>query len=165
MTSFWLTFPRAIGAATILLGLAAALWSGAERLPDLRNALSTPVYTVESLQRAAARDPADWLGRTVLVRGQAVTYLTWSAPDSVVHRMDLVDPPPARHYMVRVALEWGHPDPLLALLRRLPVVGRWAPQPQRLYWDRKAIYRLQIDRVPDGQDVGTVAVLLDAAPE
>ena len=53
-------------------------------------------------------------------------------------------------------------DPLLAFLRRLPMVGRFVPCPQRPYWDMLTVYRIQISRPPVNVFAGEDAVLLDA---
>src|SRR2546421_11906922 len=90
---------RRRGPVTILLVLATLGWAAPPawgRVPHvlstLRAALFGPVYTVAQIQRAVARDPEGWDGRQVLVQGCVVIYHTWSAPDSIVTRIDLVDP-------------------------------------------------------------------------
>lgn len=118
------------------------------------------VYTVADVERQVSRDPADWIGRIVLVRGQPVSYLL-QAPDGIVMQIGLVDP--GRGHNARpLSLRWGEPDPLLSLLRRLPMVGRFAPRPRQLSWDTPAIYRIQLSRPPRGAYGGEDAVLLDA---
>lgn len=119
------------------------------------------VYTVADVERGVARDPAHWIGRTVLVRGQPVSYLLWQAPDGVDMQIGLVDA--GRGNNARpLSLRWGGPDPLLAFLRRLPMVGRFVPRPQRPFWDMLAVYRIQINRPPVNVFAGEDAVLLDA---
>jgi hypothetical protein len=120
-----------------------------------------PVYTVPDVERHMAH--GDWLGRTVLVQGQAALYRTWSPPDSIVTRLALVDPRRSDS-SVPLSLQWGSPDPLLASWRRLPVVGRLVPPLQRPQWGTLAVYRIQLHGQPGGFPGGDDAVLLDAAP-
>ena len=162
--------PRYRGPATILLVLAVLGWAGSPawgRVPHvlgpLGAALLGPVYTVAQLQQAVARDPDGWAGRQVLVQGQIVTYHTWSPPDSIVTRLALVDPGRSDS-ILPLFLQWGSPDPLLASWRRLPVVGRLVPPPQRPQWGTLAVYRIQLPSRPSGLPEGADAVLLDAAP-
>lgn len=127
---------------------------GAATIVDAHLWTRPDVYTVAAVERGVARDPTHWIGRTVLVRGQPVSYLLWRAPDSVVMQIGLVDS--GRGNTARpLPLRWGDPDPVLAFLRRLPVVGRFAPHPQRPLWDIPAVYRLQISG-------NNESVLLDA---
>lgn len=120
-----------------------------------------PVYSVADVERRVARDPAKWVGHTVLVRGQAVSYLFWRAADGSTMQIGLIDPAPGNH-TPPLSLRWGNPDPLLALLRRLPWAGRFAPRPQQLFWETPAIYRLQLNRPHRFASYGADAVLLDA---
>ena len=161
---------RSRGSVTILLVLAVLGWAGSPawgRVPHVLGTLSAalrgPVYTVAQLQRAVARDPDGWDGRQVLVQGRAALYRTWSPPDSIVTRLALVDPGRADS-TVSLSLQWGSPDPLLASWRRLPVVGRLVPPPQRPQWGTLAVYRIQLHGQPGGFPGGDDAVLLDAAP-
>src|SRR5579864_2108909 len=54
----------------------------ATTLHALGIAADTPVYRITDLQRQVARDPGDWIGQAVLVRGMTAIDRTWSAPDS-----------------------------------------------------------------------------------
>lgn len=132
-------------------------------LGTLSAALRGPVYTVAQLQRAVARHPDGWDGRQVLVQGSAALYRTWSPPDSIITQIALVDPGRADS-SVPLSLQWGSPDPLLTSWRRLPVVGRLVPPPQRPQWGTLAVYRIQLQGRPGGVPGGADAVLLDAAP-
>jgi hypothetical protein len=105
--------------------------------------------------------PAAWrYSPLVLVQGRAARYRTWSAPDSIVTRLALVEPGRADSTM-SLSLQWGSPDPLLASWRRLPVVGRLVPPPQRPQWGTLAVYRIQLQGRPSGVPGGADAVLLD----
>jgi hypothetical protein len=120
-----------------------------------------PVSTVADVERHMAQ--GDWLGRTVLVQGRAALYRTWSPPDSIVTRLALVGPGRSDS-TVPLSVQWGSPDPLLASWRRLPLMGRLVPSPQRPHWGTLAIYRIQLPSRPSGLPEGADAVLLDAAP-
>lgn len=87
---------------------------------------------------------------------RTVSYQQWQVPSGIVMQISLVDAGPPDNALP-LALRWGTPDPTLAFLRRLPVVGRFAPRPQRPHWGVPAVYRLQLS--------GGDAVLLDANPE
>lgn len=154
----------------LLLALTALGWAVGRptlRLPAAlgatRDALLTPVVTVAQVERALAQDPAGWGGRIVLVRGRAMHDFTWQAPDSLAAQLALVDvggapgTPP-------LALAWGPPDPLLAALRRLPLVGNLAPRAQWPRWGAIGLYRIQLRRRPVWPGRAD-AVLLDADPE
>ncbi len=119
------------------------------------------VYTVADVERRVARDPTNWVGRTVLVRGQAVSHLFWRAADGITLQIGLIDPTPGNH-TPPLSLRWGNPDLLLVFLRRLPWVGRFAPRPQQLSWETPAIYRIQLNRPPHPAYSGEDAMLVDA---
>jgi hypothetical protein len=109
----------------LLAGLIAA---AATNQRDLR-----PIYRVAGLRRAVGRDPGQWQGRTVVVRGRMATYDTWSAPDSIVQAIVLVDPG-AAYESTALPVVLGSEDPLRAVLRRLPVLGTLVPAPQVPHW-------------------------------
>jgi hypothetical protein len=138
----------------------------ATALSILRIAPDGPTYGVADLQRQAIRDPGRWIGPTVLVRGRAAMDRSWSAPDSIVTRFDLIDPG-APSGAGGLSLAWGGADPLLAALRRLPLIGRLAPRPQVLRWGAPATYRVRLRASPAlacGTSPCYEALLLDAAP-
>lgn len=165
-----------LGWSTTRLGVPVPHW------PDVASFVGVgSVYTVADVERRLARDPMDWVGRTVLVRGQPDSYILavpagivrhsplplrwlWQAPVSIVMRIGLVDP--GRLNSPRpLALHWGDPDRLLTFLRRLPMAGRFAPRPQWLHWRMAAVYRIQLNGPPGSSSPGGDAVLLDAEPE
>lgn len=154
----------------LLLPVVAVGWIVARpAVPTLR-ALGTlrvggwgPVYTVAAVEQHLARNPMGWAGRTVLVRARAILVRDWVPPDSLVARIDLGDPAPATS-TVSLSLQWGRPDPLLATLRRLPLMGRLVPPPQRPHWDGLAVYRLQMCAPAGCDPSGANAILLDADP-
>jgi hypothetical protein len=161
MRWLWLLLPAG------LLGLApvAVPWlaagSGHER--------DSGVYTVAQVQDNLARDRAAWVGRAVLVRGtlQPSGCISWAAGGAPCHDR-------AAYLLLErdgvSALQvagWG-PDPLLAALRRLPLVGRLVPRPRAVRWGALATYPVRLDAAPGGSCGATVcveALLLDAAPD
>jgi hypothetical protein len=170
----WLRIARRAPILIAALVLAGALGRGAVQAGShLATALSTqriaaegPTYGVGDLQRQVAGDPGRWIGRTVLVRGRVAMDRTWSAPDSIGTRFELLDPgtPGGTPSLL---LDWGGADQLLVSLRRLPLIGRLVPQPQVLRWDARATYRVRL-RASPARECGTPpcyeALLLDASP-
>ena len=131
-----------------------------------------PVYTVSELQAGLADNPHAWLGHTVRVRGVALGRglgLGLSCPSNASCLFSwpaLVDADATGPHSV-LPLSMGPANPLLALLRRLSLVGRLVPGPQLLRWGRPAIYRVQVQDAADTPPKGTrhyAAVLLDPAP-
>jgi hypothetical protein len=134
--------------------------------PHARRAVSPAngsVSSLAALDHDRTQPPDVWVGRTVPVEGQAAIYRIWQPPDSIVTRIALVDPHQAGA-LPPLVLEWGSADPVLDALRRLPVVGRLAPRPQRLHWGEMAVYRIRLDGfAPEGRG-SLQGVLLDADP-
>jgi hypothetical protein len=97
----------------------------------------SPAYMVDAVQTLLARDPGAWVGKTVLVRGVAEQCLRSGSPARFLychHRpQDLLDPGLAGANE-RLPLVWGTQSGWLAVLRRLPVVGRLLPRRQTLKW-------------------------------
>jgi hypothetical protein len=124
-----------------------------------------PVYTVSGLAAGLADNPRAWMGRTVLVRGVA----GWpSCPPNASCAFawpSLIDAGASMGRMLPLSM--GPADPLLALLRRLPLVGRLVPGWQVLHWGRPAIYRVQVQDVAGTSRNGAPhyrVLLLDPAP-
>jgi hypothetical protein len=125
-----------------------------------------PVYTVSELRADLADNPHAWLGHTVLVRGVALGLACPPNASCVFAWPALVDAD-ATGPGSFLPLSMGPANPLLALLRRLPLVGRFVPGPQLLRWGRPAIYRVQVQDAAGTSPNGTrryAAVLLDPAP-
>jgi hypothetical protein len=148
-------------------------WGALQADPHVATELSAlgvtadgPRYSVTDLQRQVARDPGGWIGRTVLVRGRVATDRTWSAPDSIVTRIALIDPGAPGETTV-LSLVWGSADPVRAFLRRLPLLGRVAPKAQVLQLGALATYRVRLRAAPAGSCSFLPcyeALVLDAAP-
>jgi hypothetical protein len=151
----------------VLLALMLGMGSAAEIGIDRR----TPgrVHTVAEVRASLERQPAAWLGRTVQVRGMVLSSgcLAWDAGGSAPCRdrsAYLLDRDGAS--VLQVA-GWES-DPLLAALRRLPLVGRLVPGPQVVHWGALATYRARLVAAAAAMcDVAPcyVALLLDATPD
>jgi hypothetical protein len=60
------------------------------------------------------------------------------------------------------------PDPLLAMVRRVPLLGDLLPAPQAVRWEEVATYRVELRAAPNemcGAATCYEALLLDAAPD
>jgi hypothetical protein len=128
-----------------------------------------PVYSVAELRSHLAEDRQRWVGRTLLVRGVAVTAACVPPPEGVLcgmPRLLLSDPDPAAASEV-LDLAWGPSDPLLTSLRRVPLLGAFLPAPRAIRWGLVATYRAQL-RATDKALCGTPrcyeALLLDVSP-
>jgi hypothetical protein len=124
-----------------------------------------PVYTVSELRVGLADHPHVWLGQTMLVRGVALGLACPPNASCVVAWPALGDADATRPDST-LPLSMGPPNSLLALLRRLPLVGRLVPAPQLLRWGRPAVYRIQVRDTAGTSPKGTrhyEAVLLDPA--
>jgi hypothetical protein len=134
-------------------------------LPD-----HAPVYTVAQLQAHLARDPTALVGRTLRVRGIAnpagcsTTDAQQGAPCPDRWRQGIVDP----DGVTLLPLTAGPSNPLLAFVRRVPVLGGLAPAPQAVHWGVLATYRVRLGAMPHSL-CGTTpcyeARLLDATPD
>lgn len=114
-------------AAAAVAGLAAV--AGATLHPTAPH-----VYSLASLQRDLARDPAEWLGRPVHVRAVAVQCQGWSRSlDSCFEWQPALidaDDPSADALPIVTAPARPH----LAWLRGLAVIGGLLPRPRPIGW-------------------------------
>ena len=135
----------------------------------------TPLHKVTQLVDGAVRHPRDWNGRIVRVRANAsVSLLTpfqGGAPHARAAPQTLLLPvPDPRHPLaaqdgtIRVLV--GREDGVLALLRRVPLLGSVAAPPQRVSMTHAGTYRIQIQPTSQGCNYSPCieAVLVDAAP-
>ncbi len=123
------------------------------------------VYTVSQVLAGLQRDPGAWVGRTALVRGTALHLLEgcvggqWCP--SGLYAPDTRRPGPI------LLLEPGPADPLIARLRRVPLLDSVVLRPQHLRSRTALVYRVSFRAVPhrscDAHPCIT-AVLVDAAP-
>jgi hypothetical protein len=136
---YWLVAPLGLLLATVLT--VAAL--GSHRSHG-------PVYSVAELRSHLAEDPQAWVGRIAGVRGIAVgsSCKPWPSPENTSCQgwqpSILLDP----GQLIRLPLTLGAPNPLLALLLRLPLAGQLVPPPQVVHWGAVATYRVQLRTAP-----------------
>jgi hypothetical protein len=146
-----------------------SLWAHAVLAPHPADpGAAGSLYTVAQLRERLAANPRAWVGRVVRVR--AIAYGCWALGGpgnakcriwrpSLIDRIGQADP---------LALSWAPPNPLLATLRQLPLVGDLLPPPQGTDWDVPAVYRVRIRVVAAGQCGAAAcyqALLVDAAPD
>jgi hypothetical protein len=110
------------------------------------SAVSNQLYSVSEVQANLERHPEAWVGRTVWVRG-IVLPAGCGASDSMpchdkpVYVLD-------RTGAALLPLAEQRLNPLLALLRRLPLVHLLMPQLQVVRWGALATYRVRLMAVP-----------------
>jgi hypothetical protein len=156
---------RALLIASLGLALVAVLARVVLNRPFDRS----PVYSVADLRRHLAADPRRWLGRTLLVRGEAIAVVCATEAGTPVlcapPRVILTDPYPSPA-VVPLSLAPARPDPLLTVVRHLPLVSTVLPPPQVIHWEQVAVYRVQLRPPADtsGGSDSYEALLLDAAP-
>jgi hypothetical protein len=157
----------------VLLGalLCLLLAGGLAAVALVRPPAHGPVYTVAQVQAQLARRPRAWTGRMLLVRGVAeVTVCVSTTPDGPLlcapPRAVLRDAgPPAASGSL--PLVWAGPNPLLAVVRRVPLLGGLVPVPQVMDWGEVVTYRVELRTTADGPcGAGACyeAMVLDAAP-
>jgi hypothetical protein len=126
-------------------------------------ATSGPVYTVAALRAHLAHDPHGWVGRPLWVQGLVVSSVRIHSPDVgsiVLAQPHLIDP--VRTAVTLPLLRAGA-DPLWRRLRRLPLLARLLPSPQRVQWGTLARYRIVLRAEGSFETPGGYgAVLLDA---
>jgi hypothetical protein len=105
-----------------------------------------PVYSLAQIQARLAEQPGRWLGRTLRLRALAQPCPTWGSPHDPLHcatRQPVLVDPDGAALDPPLPLAAGPGDPLLDVLRGLPLVGRLLPA-QRLAWERPAAYRVRL---------------------
>jgi hypothetical protein len=156
-------------ALPVLLGLTvlAAVLIAAGR----DSAVPSRVYTAGEVRAGLARHPQAWLNRTLLVRGVAgIACCHWNTADASQCAPAQAILGAAGPGMARAALglAWAGPDPLLTVVRRMPLLGRLVPAPAVIRWGVLATYWVQLRAVAGGPCGGTTcyeAFLTDATPE
>jgi hypothetical protein len=131
-----------------------------------------PVYAVAQVAAQLAHHPRAWTDRPLLLRAVAAAAGCWvetadipafCAPPRLVLRDAEYSPTVAP-----LPLAWAGPDPLLAVVRRVPLLGGLLPAPQAVRWAAAAVYRVELRGVPAQLCGGAPcyeALLLDAAPD
>jgi hypothetical protein len=135
--------------AGMVASLAVVLACSLARSTIAQVATGNRLYTLAEV-RAHLRDgPSRWVGRTVRLRAmlmgcqQTPSNLGWASCAPVPWQPVLTDPagPGAVNPL---PVRWGGPDPLLASLRAMPLVGRFVPGPQTARWGVLATYRVRL---------------------
>jgi hypothetical protein len=136
-----------------------------------------PIYTVSQVQAGLAHDPRAWTNRTLLLRGVASGVRCWVTAAGLgadgLKMTDWCRPPrfilwdgdPAA--VAALPLAWASPAPLLAIARRVPLLGVLLPTPPAADWGKVATYRVALRAMPlavCGSGTCYEALLLDAAP-
>lgn len=141
--------PAALVLALLIAALAAG---GAVALAILQGpgGGEGPVYTVARLQAAAGRPGSGLDGATVSVRGY-VWHGTMAGMGIGSDRwiFALADGQDAPDSSPTVMVTIGPEDRWLSRLRRLPMIGSLAPQPQAVAMSSEATYRLRLSLVTD----------------
>jgi hypothetical protein len=129
------------------------------------------VYSVAQVVAHLASHSGAWTDRTLLLRGMAVVvggHCEASRPKPASACPSawaaLADFGPTDSALL--LLTWAGPDPLLAVVRRVPQLGGLLPAPQAVDWGEIATYRVRLQAIPKsscGTNVCFEAVLLDAA--
>jgi hypothetical protein len=131
---------------TGLLGLLLAAGLGAAALnawPD-----RPTEYSVTQVEAQLASHPRAWTDRTLLLRGVVVATGCFAqtadkAASCVPQRMTLDDADPTASG-APLPLALAGPNPLLTIVRRIPLLGSFVPASQVVHWDVAATYRVQL---------------------
>jgi hypothetical protein len=138
------------------LVLSGTWWAGGA----LGQRVQSVVYPVGAVEQGLARDPDAWLGRIILVHGVAVIYHGHRDRDTITTGLALRD----AQLDAALTLAYGRPERLVAVLRDLPLVGRWLAPSQTLQPGRLVIYRVRLSRLAGGGCAPCYqAILLDSA--
>jgi hypothetical protein len=124
-----------------------------------------PMLTLAEIHTHLIRNPRAWVGRIIMVRGRAMSaHCLWPAPEATScpdpEPSSIVDPSGALPLAVDAA------QPLLAGMRRLPLLGRMLPSPQPVQWGAVGTYRVRLEPAPAASCAASpcyAAVLLAAA--
>jgi hypothetical protein len=130
-----------------------------------------PVYTVAALRAHLAHDPAAWLDRPLRVRAMASVCPAW---DEAAHGspcqtwVPALSDPSVTDGAEALPVVATPASPLVAFLRRLPLIGSVLPAPQQPRWDSLGTYQIQLHAVACDlkaqQSCYYYARLPDAAP-
>jgi hypothetical protein len=124
------------------------------------------IYTLAVLRRDLAHTPAAWLGRVVWVRARPVLAFAWTCrhDDVCVIRQSSLADPTVDAADARLPLLAPAETPLVALVRHVPLLARWAPRPPALARGRIALYHIQLTAPAACADPSCVAAQLVPAP-
>ena len=161
--------PALVSAVLLLAALLFALPLSLATRALATSPAAGPVYTLAALDADLARRPRAWLGRTLRVQallgGKCVAMVGLYTQSCASWEMALTDPA-GDQAVAPLPLTWGDPPSLIALLRRLPLLGWLAPPPQIAHSSATATYRIKLQTTPcaalDDGPVCYGAQLLDA---
>jgi hypothetical protein len=157
--------------------LALVLGAGSAAVIGTGPSSRAPLYTVAQARAGLVHDPRAWLGHTLWLRGvvtepcsilasqAAYSYCASREQPVLLDTESLGAAPPQPRVALRLA--WAGLDPLLTVVRRAPLAGRFAPAPQVVHWGVVATYRVRLRTMSDGQHSAALcyeAAVLDAAP-
>jgi hypothetical protein len=127
----------------LALGLGACTYAWWARTGS---AQGEPVYTVAALRENLEHDPSAWLHRTVRVRAiPALRWcLVWTTPSPSCQLWEPALLSTGTGATAPLPLAWGSAPPLLAFLRRTPLLDEVAPPPQPIHWATPGIYRVRL---------------------
>jgi hypothetical protein len=127
-----------------------------------------PVYSMAALDGGLVRRPRAWLGRTLrvhaLLGGKCTAMAGLYTQSCASWELALTDPAGDQD-IVPLPLAWGAAPPLIAALRRLPLLKLLVPAPQVVHSSAAAIYRIRLQTTSCTALDGPVcygALLLDA---
>jgi hypothetical protein len=137
----------------VLVGIPAVALAAALLFVVETRIVVTPamVYTVAQARAGMMRQPRSWAGRTVLVRARAFPLGTncppsipWCTNVVLADGDALLATAPT---LVAMAAGPARPDPLVSLLRHVPLADRLIRQPQQVDqvdWSHIATYRVHL---------------------
>lgn len=103
------------------------------------------VYTVAQLRADMGRRPALWRGRAAFVQAMAYPLGTNCPPSTPwCTNVVLTDDASIGATTPTLVVMAAPPDPYTGLLRRVPLLGRLIPDPQRVAWGQRATYRVYV---------------------
>ncbi len=139
---------------SLLVGVAAVTLTVALLFVVETRILAAPatIYTVAQARAGMIRQPRSWVGRTVLVRARAFPLgancppsIPWCTNVVLADGNALLATTPT---LVAMAAGPARPDPLVSLLRRVPLADRLIRQPQQVDWSHVATYRVHLSAQP-----------------
>jgi hypothetical protein len=162
--------PALMPAAAALV--AVLLWTGHTMVTATT---AQAVYGVAAARAHLAQDPAHWLGRTILLRGQIVPCLAMPSAENGACTALAPVPAEARRgdhaastTLDPLPLAATGLNPFLASLEHLPLLAGLLPAPHLPPWGTIGIYSIQLRAAPTGSCASPPcyeALLLDATPD
>lgn len=137
----------AVAAAAPVVAMPCILYARLAASPGASGLIPGRVYSLAVLDDALARQPRAWLQRPLrvyaLLGGKCTAMAGLYTPSCAAWELALTDPVGSAE-VAPLPLAWGSAPPLLAFLRRLPLLGQVAPPPQILHSSVPAVYRIEL---------------------